>query len=180
VSRRRDREAHAAESAAEAPSRSARKRAHEALQQLARQVLDAPAGRVDRLALDEALAAAIRDGRRIPASSARARHIRYLAGLLAADPPGAAVLHEALAEDHAAHAREVAALHRVERWRERLLAEGDGALAELVAACPVLDAGAVRDLVRQARKDQGTPRQAATARRLFQLLRPALLAAADD
>jgi len=180
VSRRRDRDAHGVEMAAEPPSRSARKRAHEALQQLARQALEAPAARVNRLALDEHLAQAIRDGRRIPASSARARHIRYLAGLLAADPDGAAALGAALAEDRETHARQVAALHRVERWRDRLLEEGDAALAELVAAHPDVDAGAVRDLIRQARKDQGTARQAATSRRLFQLIKPVLLAAGDD
>jgi ribosome-associated protein len=180
VSRRRDREAQEAETRAEPPSRSARKRAHETLQQLARRALEAPAARVDRLALDEHLAQAIRDGRRIPASSARARHIRYLGGLLAADPDGAAMLGEALAEDREVHARQVAALHRVERWRDRLLAEGDAALAELVASHPGVDAGAVRDLVRQARKDHGTGRLAATARRLFQLIKPVLLAAADD
>ncbi len=163
----------------EAPSRSARKREHEAIQRLARQALEAPAARVDRLPLDERLAQAIREGRRIPASSARARHIRYLAKLLAADEQGAAVLGAALTEDREVHAREVAQLHRVERWRDRLLEEGDAALRELVAFCPDVDAGAVRDLLRQARKDHGGPRHAATVRRLFQLIKPPLLAAPD-
>ena len=74
---------------AEPPSKSALKREHAALQDLARRALDAPPGRVDRLALEEPIAHAIREGRRIPASSARARHIRYLGKLLAADPANA-------------------------------------------------------------------------------------------
>lgn len=160
----------------EPPSKSARKREHEALQDLARQALEVPPARLARLALGEGLAQAIRDGRRIPASSARARHIRYLGRLLAADPAGAAVLGAALTEDRAVHRQEVARLHLVEQWRDRLLSEGDPALAELVAQYPAVDAGAVRDLLRQARKDEGTARHTATVRRLFRLLRAALLA----
>lgn len=162
---------------AEPPSKSARKREHEALQDLARRAIEAPPGRLDRLVLEGGLAQAIRDGRRLPASSARARHIRYLAKLFAADPAGAAALATALSEDRAAHAQEVARLHRVEQWRDRLLAEGDAALAELLARHPSVDAGAVRDLLRQARRDEGSARHAATARRLFRLLRAALEAA---
>ena len=171
------RERHPAESTddrPEPPSKSARKREHEALQDLARRALEAAPGRVDRLALDQALAQAIREGRRIPASSARARHIRYLGKLLAADPQGAAVLDAALTEDRAAHALEVARLHRVEQWRDRLLAEGDAALTEFVARHPAVDGAAVRDLVRQAGRDEGTTRHAGTVRRLFRLLRSAL------
>lgn len=160
----------------EPPSKSARKREHEALQDLAREALEAPPARLARLALDEGLAQAIRDGRRIPASSARARHIRYLGKLLAADPAGAALLGAALTEDRAAHREEVARLHRVEQWRDRLLSAGDTALAELVSQYPAVDAGAVRDLLRQARKDQDTARHTATVRRLFRLLRTAVLA----
>lgn len=179
---RRGRRDEADEPAAEEPappSRSARKRGHEALQRLARQALEAPAARVDRLDLAEPVAGAIREGRRIPASSARARHIRYLGKLLAGDGDGAAALAAALAEDREAHAREVARLHAVERWRDRLLAEGDAALGELLAQCPELDGGAVRDLLRQAGKDREGPRYAATVRRLYQLIRPALLAQPD-
>jgi ribosome-associated protein len=177
------RERHPAESTddrPEPPSKSARKREHEALQDLARRALEAAPGRVDRLALDEALAQAIREGRRIPASSARARHIRYLGKLLAADPQGAAVLDAALTEDRAAHALEVARLHRVEQWRDRLLAEGDVALSELVSRCPGIEVGQVRDVLRQARRDAGTPRHAATVRQLFRLVRSALEAAEAD
>jgi ribosome-associated protein len=164
----------------EPPSKSARKREHEALQDLARRAIEAPAGRLDRLGLEGGLAQAIRDGRRLPASSARARHIRYLAKLFAGDPAGTAAVATALSEDRAAHAQEAARLHRVEQWRDRLLAEGDGALAELLARHPAIDAGAVRDLLRQARRDEGSERHAATARRLFRLLRPALEAEPPD
>lgn len=167
---------------AEPSSKSARKREHEALQDLARRALEVSSGRVDRLTLDEALARAIAEGRRIPPSSARARHIRYLGKLLAADPEGVAVLEAALAGDRAAHAREVARLHRVEQWRDRLLGEGDSALAEFLARHPAVDGDAVRDLVDQARGAEGTTRHAAAARRLFRLIRGVLEAAppADD
>jgi ribosome-associated protein len=174
LSRRGPSRSDEAAAGAEPPSKSARKREHEALQDLARRALEAPPGRVDRLALDEALALAIRDGRRIPPSPARARHIRYLGKLLAADAQGAGLLGKALADDRAARAEETARLHRVEHWRDRLLAEGDDALAELVAQCPGIAVAQVRDLLRQAHRDAGTPRQTAAVRQLFRLLRSAL------
>ena len=180
MSRRGDRPPDDLAEPAEPPSKSARKREHEALQDLARRALEAPAGRIDRLALDETLGQAIRAGRRIPASSARARHIRYLGKLLAADPDGVAVLDGALTEDRAAHAREVARLHQVEQWRDRLLAEGDAALSELVSRCPGIEVAQVRDVLRQARRDAGTPRHTATVRQLFRLVRSALEAAEAD
>ena len=130
--------------------------------------------------MDETLAQAIRDGRRIPASSARARHIRYLGKLLAADPAGAAALDSALADDRAAHARDVARLHDLEQWRDRLLAEGDAALSELVSRCPGIEVAQVRDVLRQARRDAGTPRHTAAVRQLFRLVRSALEAAEAD
>src|SRR3546814_9755190 len=44
--------------------------------------------------------------------------------------------------------QETALLHRAERWRERLLEEGDAALAELIEAHPSADRQQLRQLVR--------------------------------
>ncbi len=156
----------------EGPSKSDRKREHKGLQLLARRLLELPAGKVAGLNLDEELAEAVRVGRGIKASSARQRQVRHVANLL--DEDAVARLTALLDGDSAAHAREVARFHALERWRDRLLAEGDAALTELLDAHPGADAATLRTAMRQARKDIGTPRAAASARRLFQLLKQAV------
>jgi len=156
----------------EGPSKSDRKREHKALQLLARRLLELPPGKAAGLSLDEALAEAVRVGRGIKASSARQRHIRHVANLL--DEDVVSRLTALLDGDSAAHAREVARFHALERWRDRLLAEGDAALTEFLDEHPGADAAALRTAMRQARKDIGTPRAAASARKLFQLLKQSL------
>jgi ribosome-associated protein len=155
----------------EGPSKSDRKREHKALQLLARRLLELPVGKIAGLGLEDELAEAVRVGRGIKASSARQRQIRHVANLL--DEDVTARLSALLDGDGAAHAREVARFHALERWRDRLLAEGDAALTEFLDAHPGADAAALRTAMRQARKDIGTPRAAASSRRLFQLLKQA-------
>ncbi len=155
----------------EGPSKSDRKREHKALQLLARRLLELPVGKIAGLGLEDELAEAVRVGRGIKASSARQRQIRHVANLL--DEDVTARLSALLDGDGAAHAREVARFHALERWRDRLLAEGDAALTEFLDAHPGADAAALRTAMRQARKDIGTPSAAASSRRLFQLLKQA-------
>ena len=170
----RDRYAGAGPEDAESqPSRSERKREHQAVQRLAAGALAAPAARLSGLGLDGGILDVLREGRAMKASTARERHVRHLANLLAADPAAAGAIRAALDQDSRAHALEVARLHAIERWRDRLLAEGDAALGQFLDAHPGADATALRTLLRQATKDVGTPRQATTARRLFQALKAA-------
>jgi ribosome-associated protein len=176
----RDRQDEEADRLAERPSRSERKREHQALQRLAASALALPAAQLGGLGLDDTVLDALRAGRAIKASAARERHVRHLANLLASDPQAAAAIGAALDRDSQGHALEVARLHALERWRDRLLAEGDAALAEFVEAHPGADATTLRTLVRQAAKDAGTTRQGACARRLFQALKAAAAVGAGD
>jgi len=65
----------------------------------------------------------------------------------------------------------VAALHHIERWRDRLLEDGDAALAELVAEFPDADRQYVRQLVRNAKKELVGNKPPKSARGLFKYLR---------
>ena len=65
-------------------------------------------------------------------------------------------------------ARETAELHRLERWRERLIEEGDDALAEVIAAYPEVDRQRLRNLIRGAREERA---RGALPRRFRELLR---------
>ena len=56
-------------------------------------------------------------------------------------------------------------MHRVEDWRDRLLAEGDKALAALLDDYPQADRQQLRTLVRNAQAEKArTSRRALTAR----------------
>jgi len=70
-------------------------------------------------------------------------------------------------------------MHRLEAMRDRLLAEDEAALSELIAEHPQVDRQHLRSLVRQARIEKDTPNKPPRAyREIFQLLKD--LQAADS
>ena len=72
--------------------------------------------------------------------------------------------------------REVAMMHRVEDWRDRLLAEGDKALAALLDDYPQADRQQLRAGTQRAGREG--QEQAAAYREIFQVLRGSMLPAA--
>ncbi len=153
------------------PSRSRRKRDSHAIQEAARRLLALPAKELAELDLGEATLAAVAETARIKDRRAMPRHVKRVANLLEREDLGAieALLDAHQARDQAAAAR----LHRVERWRDRLLAEGDGALAELLDQCPDADRQGLRQLVRTAQRDREAGRPEGP-RKLFKAVRAAL------
>ena len=65
---------------------------------------------------------------------------------------------------------ETAALHALERRRDKLLAD-DKALTELLAEHPELDAQHLRTLIRNARKEQAENKPPKAYREIFQILK---------
>jgi ribosome-associated protein len=157
------------------PSRSQRKRESHAVQEAARRLLALSPSELTGLGLGAATLAAVAETARIKDRRAMPRHIKRVANLLEREDLGAieALLASHQAMDQAAAARH----HRVERWRERLLAEGDTALAELLDLSPGADGQALRQLVRTAQRDRDAGRPDGP-RKLFRALR-AVLDAAD-
>jgi ribosome-associated protein len=159
-------DAGAAGEAHEAPSKSARKRAHKALQVLGETLMALSPAELERVCADPELRAAAAAGRRLR-KGARARHVRHLGNLLAR--VDVSPLEEALAALRGESAAATARLHRAERWRERLMGEdGDAALTELLVANPGADRQRLRTLVRLARTEAA---RAAPPRRFRELLR---------
>lgn len=127
-----------------------------------------PRAELERLRLSEATWEALNETARIRDRRARRRHFKRIANLLEREDPAAV---QALLGERDEQARLAAAHHQVlERWRERLIAEGDAALAELVDAYPDTDRQQLRQLMRAARRDheRGRPHG---ARKLFVFLR---------
>ena len=121
------------------------------LQKLAATLIDLSPAMFDRLGLEGALRDAVIEGRSL-SRGARARHVRHLANRL--EQADAEAVSAALERAQGTGRAETARLHRVERWRERLLEEGDMALSELCLAYPHADRQHLRQLVRSARRER--------------------------
>lgn len=153
------------------PSKSQLKREKLALQALAERMAGMPRAELERLNLSAATWAALDETPRIKDIRARGRHWKRIANLL--EREDMAAVH-ALVDQAESREREGAAhLHALERWRERLIAEDEGALSEFIDACPDVDRQQLRTLIRAAQRDQERGRPDAP-RKLFRFLRDSL------
>ena len=161
------------------------KRESEELQQLGQQLLELRGDLFKPLPLPDKLADALADARRITNFEGKRRQMQFVGKLMRKlEPDTVDAIRSALQEQHQGSAQATAALHLVETWRERLLADDD-AVAEWIQLYPGTDTQQLRALVRQARKDapaitpatvsQGlAPRQSRAFREIFQLVREQL------
>jgi ribosome-associated protein len=151
-----------------APSKSARKRELHALQDLAEEMLGLPRAELERLDLGADTWVAIDETARIKDRRAMRRHIKRVANCLARENTEPL---QTLVDAREQKARQAAARHhQVERWRARLIEEGDAALTDFLDEYPVADRQQLRTLVRAAQRDAARERPDAP-RKLFRLLR---------
>lgn len=157
-----------AEDLQDGPSKSRVKRELHALQAMAEQMVSLPRAELERLGLGEATWAALDETARIKDRRALRRHYKRIANCLAREntEPLADLLATREREARAAGARH----HQLERWRKRLIADGDAALTEFLDAHPDADRQQLRTLIRAARRDDERGRPDAP-RKLFRLLR---------
>ena len=161
---------HGDDGGTERPSKSARKRAAHAAQDLGEALLGLPDAELSALELPEALREALRLARRIRSRAALARQRQYIGKLMRQVDPGP--IRAALAARSARDARETERFRRIENWRERLIAEGAAALAELARWHPGIDVHEWQRRIGAARaeRDRGGSTGAAS-RELFRALR---------
>lgn len=157
------------------PSRSQRRREALEVFTLAERLVALSPAQLAPLPLSEALLGLLADTRAMTAHGARKRQLQFLAKALRREEPQTleAIRHALDHERNSAH-RETAALHQIEAWRDRLLAEGDGALTELLAEHPAADRQRLRQLIRQAHRERETNAPPHAFRELFRLLREML------
>jgi len=162
------------------PSRSAQRRQALEVLELAEKLASLTPSQLARLPIPEDLLPHLEQTRRITAHIARKRQLAYLAKQMRReDDATLEAIRDALDEDGAAARREVAAMHRTEAWRERLLAEGDTALAALLAEYPGADRQRLRQLVRNANEEKARNKPPRAFRELFRELRQLLAGASQ-
>lgn len=156
----------------EGPSKSARKRAATAAQELGERMIGLSEADLAKLPLPEPLRDAIRAARSIRSHGGLARQRQYIGRLMRDVDPEP--LRELLEAGSRTQALEAERFRRVEAWRDRLIAEGDSALAALGEArtlTPDQHAN-LTDVLRRARHIASSKAQrAAAARELFRALR---------
>lgn len=150
-------------------SRSQIKRELLELQKIAERLTTMKPGQLAPLPLTPVMRDALEESKRIKSHNAMRRHIRRIAKLLRNEEMDA--IHELLNSIDNRHLEENRRFHQLERWRDRLLAEGDGALAELLTACPDADRQHLRQLIRAATKEQQNDKPPASARKIFRYLK---------
>ena len=167
------------------PSRSQNRR--EALEVLAlgEKLVSLTEAQLAKLPVPDSLLPHIRECKRITANIAHKRQLAYLAKQMRReDDEVLEALRDALDESGDAARREVAAMHRIETWRERLLDQGDAALAELLDEYPTADRQKLRQLARSALDERKRNKPPRAYRELYRALREMLLggaaAGADD
>jgi ribosome-associated protein len=165
------------------PSRSQNRR--EALETLAlgEKLVSLTEAQLAKLPVPEALLPHIRDCKRITSHVAHKRQLAFLAKQMRREDDAAMdALRDALDENGEAARREIAAMHRIEQWRERLLVDGDSALAELLSEYPGADRQRLRQLARNTLEERKRNKPPHSFRELYRELRTVMLGAteADD
>jgi ribosome-associated protein len=158
----------------ERPSKSARKRAADAAQDLGERLIALKESDITALGLPERLEDAILLAKRITARGGLARQRQYIGKLMRDLDLGPI---EAALESRSRTAAIDAEKHkRIEAWRARLLTEGPGALDDLIRWQPDADRKSLQALITKAtseRVDSGSREGA--SRELFRALRTLLV-----
>lgn len=124
---------------------------------------------LDTLKLDSELRASINAAQKIKQGGAFKRQVKFIGGLLRQKDIGP--VQEMLARLKLKSGAAAAEHHRLEKWRERLLNEGDSVIGELLELAPTIDRQHLRQLVRKARREIDEGKHPRATRELYQYLK---------
>jgi ribosome-associated protein len=151
------------------PSKSARKREATALQELGERLVALSPARLEQLPLPPELHAAVRQAQGIRQRGGRKRQLQYIGKLMRCIDPEP--IRAALAEGQM-HALAAKTRHRqLERLCEALLSGDGSSLRDFLQHHPGADAQHLRQLIRNARREQAGDLPPHSRRALFRYLR---------
>ncbi len=150
------------------PSKTQRKADAHALQALGAELVALNREQLDQVEMPESLRDAILAAQRMTKHEARRRQLQYIGKLMRRVDPEP--LRSKIDTWKSVSAEQVALLHNIERWRDRLLAEAD-ALALLANEYPNADLQQLRTLIRNVQREREQNKPPKNYRALFQLLR---------
>lgn len=155
-------------------SKSQRKRDMTALQDLGVELEALAKDRLARVPMPESLADAIHAARKINSHEGKRRQMQFVGKVMRGlDDDEVDAIRAALEGFKGTSKAETARLHLIERWRELLLAD-DAMLTKFLGEHPSVDVQAVRNIIRNARKEREMGKPLKYFRELFQAVKTAL------
>lgn len=141
-----------------------------ALQELGEKLSTLTAAQLKTVPMSDPLRAAIEECKRIkPRSGAMKRHMNYVGRLMRTEEPEE--IKQAIDRFEAGSQAHTAMFHRLERWRDRLIAGGNEELQTYLTENPEADIQHLRQLIRNGKKEADKQQAPAAARKLFKYLR---------
>lgn len=150
-------------------SRTQMKKEAIALKKMGQKLLALSDEQLHRMALPGELMEAIRNIRSMKSHGARRRQLQYIGLLmrnLDADP-----IEQALLEIEQGAYRQARDFHRIEAWRDQLVAGDDGVIEKIIETFPDADRQRLGQLVRSARREKLKNATPKSARNLFRYLK---------
>ncbi|OEZ58848.1 ribosome biogenesis factor YjgA [Duganella sp. HH105] len=155
----------------ERPSKTELKRQSDALQKMGETLVEAPRDRVKRVPMPEDVMDAILACQNITNHEGRRRQMQFVGKKMRSlDEAEVAVIQKTIDSWKGASKSETAAMHALERRRDKLLVD-DKALTTLLEENPELDVQQLRTLIRNARKEQAENKPPKAYREIFQILK---------
>jgi ribosome-associated protein len=140
-----------------------------ALQQIGERLIGLSGDQLRRMDLPKELAEAIEAFRGMTSHGARRRQLQYIGAIMRAID--VAPIERALWEIEQGAYQQAQAFHRLESWRDRLVAGDDGLMEEILKAYPRADRQRLGQLVRNARKKTTGKAVPKSTRNLFRYLK---------
>ena len=151
------------------PNKTQIKKDMAALFVLSEELSDLSSSQLATLELPEVINKAVVEVSGMPHKSARKRLLKFIAGQLNKIDLEAILEKLARIKNQSAHA--VREHHIVERWRDRLISEGNDALAALLDEQPQADRQLLRQLIRNAQKEAEAGKPPKSSRLLYRRLK---------
>ena len=153
------------------PSKSQLKREMTALQELGEELVSQPKDRVMRVPMPEDVREVILACQKIKDHEGRRRQMQYVGKKMRTlEDDEIAAIRNVIDSWKGASKAETAAMHALEKRREKLLVD-DKSLTELLQQHPQLDGQHLRTLIRNARKEQAENKPPKAYREIFQILK---------
>jgi len=154
------------------PSKTQRKQQMHDLQALGAELVELNDHQLASVEMPERLRDAVLEARRMTKFEARRRQLQYIGKIMRDVDPEP--IRERIAAFRAVSTAHTSRLHLIERWRERLLEDGE-AMTELVREYPQADATRLRLLVRNAAREREAAKPPKSYREIFKLLNELIL-----
>lgn len=153
----------------EPESKTKRKQHSTALQELGELLVNLSAKQLAMIPLEPLLAQAIKDARVITSHSAKRRQLQFIGRLMR--KTDVEPIQAQLAQFQQAASLNKTKQHQIELWRDKLISKGDKVLEEFLVKYPAVNSQEIRQLIRNAQKDQLTHKNSGASTELFRYIR---------